>query len=108
MLSMTIYYYAMKCFFLFSIVRSLVKFEPLQKHFLFLAVVYTAGVALLSYVFLVGPQSGVDIHQLIQKWEYWLGITFLLSTFYFWLLTRFDEGIVFFILLALGMGLVLF
>jgi hypothetical protein len=104
MMSMTAFYFALKCFLLFSLVRSLVKFDALQKHVYFLAILYTACVALLSYVFLVGPQTGADV----QKWEYWLGLTFLISALYFWLLTRFDEGILFWILLLAGFGLVLF
>ena len=76
----------------------------MQRHTLFLAVLYAACVALLSFIFVVGPQPASSL----QRWEYWLGITFLLSTLYFVLLVRFEEGFLFWILLILGIGVVLY
>ena len=99
-----IYYYAMKFFIFFAIVRSLVKFEPLQRHVLFLGLLYTGIVTFLSYVFIVGPMEIVPW----GMWELWLAKTFLLATSYFWLLVRYDEGIVFWILIMLGVAVVLF
>jgi hypothetical protein len=98
------YYFTLKGFFLFAIVRSLVRFAPLEKHVLSLSVLYTAAVAFLSYVFMLSPLSVVYW----QKWGAWLAITFALSFLYFQLLVRFDEGPAFVILLLLGVGLVLF
>jgi len=60
---MVVYYYFIKIFLFFSIVRILVKFEPMQKHWLFLGVLYTLGVAFVSWVFPGGaePESGCPL-----------------------------------------------
>ena len=120
---MVVYYYFIKIFLFFSIVRILVKFEPMQKHWLFLGVLYTLGVAFVSWVFLVAPspnpaalwqgQSVQVVRQLLglsqqQGFRIWLGETFVLSTLYFKLLIRFDEGVIFWTLLLLGILVVLF
>ena len=55
MMVLNVYYLAIKAIFFFSLVRSFVKFENLQKHWLFLALLYTAGVAGLSWVWFVAP-----------------------------------------------------
>ena len=47
----------MKAVFLFSLVRIQVKFDTMKDHWLFLGVLYTAGVAFLSYVFLMSWQE---------------------------------------------------
>ncbi len=43
----------MKAVFFFSLVRIQVKFDTMKDHWLFLGVLYTAGVAFLSYVFIM-------------------------------------------------------
>jgi hypothetical protein len=43
-----VYYIAIKAMFFFSLVHAFVKFDTLQKHWFFLAILYTAGVAALS------------------------------------------------------------
>ena len=103
--SVLIYYYVMKAVFLFSLVRILVKFETMKDHWLFLGVLYTAGIAFLSYVFFMAP-AGFS----------WIGGAgrsgspsfSALSTLYFWLLAKFDEGVIFWTVLLLGMLLVWF
>jgi hypothetical protein len=100
-------YFGMKFFFFFALVTALVKFEPLQKHTLFLSLLYTGAVAFLSYVFLISP-GDVIYWKSLRAWEYWLGITFVLSLIYFKLLVRFDEGMLFWIVLLLGVPLVAF
>jgi hypothetical protein len=87
--SLAVYYLFMKAHFFFSLVRIQVKFDTMRDHWLSLeilctgGVVYTGGVAFLSYVFLVswqdfpwpswqirGPQNlGVS------PWQAWLGET---------------------------------
>jgi hypothetical protein len=104
MASFTLYYYALKLFFFFGLVNSFVKYDALQKHLIFMAVFYTAGVAALSWVFLLAPLKVVDW----EAWKWWLGKTFLLSMFYFWLLRRFDAGFLFWMLLMLGVGVVIY
>jgi hypothetical protein len=110
------YYLAIKAVFFFSLVRTLVKFETMKEHWLFLGVLYTAGVAFLSYVFLTSWQEfpwapwQLSVAALVgvSPWQAFLGETLLLSTLYFWLLARFDEGVIFWTLLLLGILLVWF
>jgi hypothetical protein len=85
---MEIYYYGMKVFLFASLLSSLVKFEPLQKHTLALSILYTALVALLSYVFLLSQHRQPDY----ELWQYWLGMNFLLTWAYFGLLARFSDS----------------
>jgi hypothetical protein len=109
-------YFFIKFVFFFGIVRSLVKFDTLSKHFLFLGILYTAGVAMLSFVFIVGWQDiGWQAWQLrvsarlgIRPWYAWLIETLLLSTLYFKLLGTYEEGAAFWILILLGIPLVFF
>jgi hypothetical protein len=111
-----------------AILHAFVKFEPLQKHALFLAALYTALIAFISYVFIMAPRQGVWPRQweyiLVKRllggthtepavfgwraWQAWLVETFLLTAFYLKLLRRFDEGPLFWIILVLGMGLIVF
>jgi len=101
---MLVYYFGIKLAFFFGLVHSFVKFESLQRHWLFMSVLYTVGVAFLSWVFLIAPDQTADY----RLWQIWLGKTLGLSAVYFWLLSRFDEGILFWLLLCAGVGLVLF
>ena len=110
------YYLVMKAVFFFSLVRIQVKFDTMKDHWLFLGILYTAGVAFLSYVFLFSWQKfdwadwqlriarGVGI----TPEQSFVAQTFLLSTLYFWLMSRFDEGVVFWTLLLLGILVVWF
>jgi hypothetical protein len=102
--SVLIYYYVMKTVFLFSLVRIQVQFETMKDHWLFLGVLYTAGVAFLSFVFIIAPQEVPDY----RSWQIWLAKFFGLSTLYFFLLARFDEGVIFWTVLLLGLGLIYF
>jgi hypothetical protein len=100
-----IYYFALKIAFLLALIRSAVKFEPLQDRPVFLAVLATAGVGFLSWVFVVG---GLGYNQL--KWEHWLVSFFLLTWLYFWLLKRCAEtGFAWWVILLSGaVGLIYF
>ena len=104
MAAFTVYYFAMKVVFFTSLLRSFVKFEPLQKHSLFLAGLYTGAVAFLSWIFLPQWRSSIGP----RAWEIWLGQTFLMTAVYFWLLRRFDEGLLFWLLVVAGAGIVMF
>src|SRR4051794_22497988 len=114
--SMASVYLLMKFVFFYSLVRTQVKFEPMKDHWLFLGVLYTAGIAFLSYVFIVGWQTiswapwqiRVAVEAGVSPWLAWVGETLLLSTLYFRLLGAFDEGVVFWTLLLLGLLLVWF
>ena len=110
-------YFFLKLMLFFAIVKALVKFEALGDHFLFLGALYTGLVALISYVFVVSTRQ-VDFHAawLVQvgrvtglsPWLSWLAATLVLSTLYFKLISKFDEGLFFWILLVLGIPLVFF
>jgi hypothetical protein len=110
-----IYYYFLKFTLFFSIVKALVRFETLQNHFLFLGVLYTSLVAFISYVFIIStrPDAFIAPHLLqihrttgLSPWLAWLAVTLVISTVYFKLLSKFDEGILFWILLILGIAVV--
>ena len=113
-LSVAIYYLGMKLAFFYILVRLQVKFDTLKDHWLFLGILYTAGVAFLSYVFLFSwaefpwPSWQVRVAQNfgVSPWQAWLGETLLLYTLYFWLMAKFDEGVIFWTLLLLGIPLV--
>jgi hypothetical protein len=114
-----LYYYFIKIMFFFSLVRAQVKSDLLRDHFLFLSVLYTAAVAFLSYAFLVSwqgqeivpgraweAQLSKSLNQ--SQWVVWLGETLVLSAFYFKLMAKFDEGVIFWTLLVLGILVALF
>ena len=110
------YYLAMKAFFFFSLVRIQVRFDTMKDHWLFLGVLYTSGVAFLSYVFLFSWQDfnwanwqlGLAAQIGISPYQVFLVETLLLSTLYFWLMAKFDEGVIFWTLLLLGILVVWF
>lgn len=119
-----IYFYGLKIAVLMSLIRSYVKFDQLQKQATFLAVFYALSIGFLSYVFLVMPQKpllwtrGWELN-LVRKllpasqsapaliswraWQFWILETFLLMRLYLKLLSRFDEGGVFWLILAIGL-----
>jgi len=113
------YYYFIIIVFFFSLVRAQIKSDLMKDHFLFLGILYTGAVAFLSYVFLVSWQ-GQDIvpgraweFQLsrtlgLSQWKVWLGEKLLVSTIYFKLMARFDEGVIFWTLLLLGVVVAIF
>ena len=102
MMILNVYYIAIKAMFFYSLVHAFVKFENLQKHWLFLAMLYTAGVAGLSWVWFMAPQPAAD-HGL---WRMFLLKTAVIAVVYFKLLERFDEGWMFWTLLIAGLGVV--
>ncbi len=97
-----LYYVGLKAAFLYGLVHSFAKYESLQKHWLFLGLLYTAGIALLSWVFIMAPADAPDWWQ----WKLWLAKSLVLAVVYFRLLERFEEGFLFWLLLVAGLGLV--
>jgi hypothetical protein len=111
------YYLFLKAVFFFSLVRIQVRFDTMKEHWLFLGILYTAGVAFLSYIFLFNlPQRfdwadwqlSVARNVGISPEQAFVAETFLLSTLYFWLMAKFDEGVIFWTLLLLGVLVVWF
>lgn len=126
---MLIYYFALKIAFFFGLVKTFTKFEPLQKHWFFVACLYTVGLAGLSWVFVLAPQQvpswrslevdlGVNVGLISPRatpaevvwraWQIWLGLTLALSSVYFGLMAKFSEGLLFWVLLISGLILVIF
>jgi hypothetical protein len=104
MMIFNVYYMAIKAAFLYGLVHSFVKFENLQKHWLFIGLLYAAGVVFLSWVWFVAPQQSPDW----RAWRiFWLQ-TAVIGVVYFKLLQRFDEGILFWLLLVAGLIVVWF
>jgi hypothetical protein len=102
---LSLYYFGLKIAFFFGLVRCFARFDVLHKYVVFLAALYTAGVAFLSWVFLISPGMWRPTQ---QQWGIWLAVTFAITLVYFKLLDRFDEGFLFWILLALGCVVVLY
>ncbi len=110
------YYLALKAVFFFSLVRIQVKFDLMKDHWLFLGILYTAGVAFLSYVFLfswekfqwAAWQLRVARNFGIEPEHAFVAETLIVSTLYFWLMSKFDEGVIFWTLLLLGLLVVWF
>jgi hypothetical protein len=105
--TISLYYFGLKAVFFYMLVHSYVKFDVLEKHWFFLSVLYTAGVAFLTYVFLIAPGVG-QYWANWTAWFIWLGETLVITAVYFKLLARFDEGILFWLLLMAGVFVVLF
>jgi hypothetical protein len=110
-------YYFLKLMLFFSIVKALVRFETLGNHFVFLGILYTTLVAFISYVFVVSTRLAdfhaswvMAIHRAtnLSPWLSWLAATLVLSTLYFKLISKFEDGILFWVLLILGIPLVFF
>jgi hypothetical protein len=107
---------ALRLVFFYSLVRILIKFDTMKDHWFFLGVLFTAATGFLAYMFLwswaeiTWPSWQVQIARNfgIVPWQAYLGEVFLLSTLYFWLMAKFDEGVIFWTLLLLGIPLVYF
>jgi hypothetical protein len=114
--SLALTYLFIKLVFFYSLVRIHLRFEPMKDRWLLLGVLYTAGVAFLSYVFLMSWQSfswapwqiRVALKLGVSPWQAWVGETFVLSTLYFRLMAKFDEGLIFWMLFLSGLLLVWF
>lgn len=115
-LTLGLYYYAIKAMFFFSLVRAQAKSDLVKDHWLFLGIAYTAGVVFLSYVFVFSwqqyPWAGWQLQVartvgITPEQAFWVE-TFLLSSLYFWLMAKFDEGVIFWTLLLLGLLVVWF
>lgn len=102
---MDIFYFGLKALLLLTLARAYVVYEPLQRHWLFLSLLYTGGVAALNWALYL------PLHpwRSENEWQLWLVKTFVLVVVYFKLLSKFDSGFLFWILLLGGwIGLVCF
>src|SRR5262245_21249681 len=79
---LVLYYFIIKVVFFYSLVHSFIKYETLQKHWLFLSILYTAGVGFLYWVFFMAPADAPNW----REWGIWLAKTFVLIAVYFRLL----------------------
>jgi hypothetical protein len=101
MMIFDVYYVAIKAMFFYGLVSSIVKFDNLQKNWFFIALLYAAGVGFLSWVWFV--KTG---RVPFPAWQQFALITAGISLVYFRLITWFDEGVIFWTLLLLGMVVV--
>ena len=102
---MDIIYLSLKGLLLLGLARAYVLYEPLQKSWLFWSLFYTAGVAALSWVFFLSMRPEIPN----REWQLWLLKTFILVVVYFKLLSKFDEGFLFWVIFLGGwIGLVWF
>ena len=118
MTTIFLYYFLIKIGFFYSLVRAQVTYDLIKDHYLFLGVLYTAAVAFLSLAFLVSwqgqdfPQRALEFRVSqalgVTLWQAWLLETLILSTVYFKLMARFDEGVIFWTLLLLGILVAIF
>ncbi len=118
MIIFNLYYFFIKATFFFALIRAQVKSDLVKDHYIALGVLYTAATAFLSLAFLVSVEGQdipnrpleVWVSQMlgVTHWKAWLLETLILSTVYFKLLARFDEGVIFWTLLLLGIVVVLF
>ena len=118
MTTIFLYYFLIKIGFFYSLVRAQVMYDLIKDHYLFLSVLYTAAVAFLSLAFLVSwqgqdfPQRALEFRVSqalgVTLWQAWLLETLVLSTVYFKLMARFDEGVIFWTLLLLGILVAIF
>lgn len=100
-----LYYFGLKGFLLITLVRTFVVHEPMQRHWLFLSILYTAFLAALSWVFWVNLDPGLRP----DVWHVWLAESFVLIAIYFKLLAKFDQGFFFWVIFLAGLvGLFLF
>jgi hypothetical protein len=112
------FYFFIKIVFFYSLVRVQIKSDLVKEHWLFLGIFYTGAVAFLSFALIKSWQElawanwnwQIRLAQSlgISNWQCWLGQTFVLSTLYFRLMAKFDEGVVFWTLLLLGLLVALF
>jgi hypothetical protein len=111
---MATYCLAIRLVFFYSLVRIQIKYDTMKDHWLFLGVLFTTATGFLTYVFIWSWQEitwatwQVKIAKNfgVLPWQAYLGEVFLLSTLYFWLMAKFDEGVIFWTLLLLGVPLV--
>jgi hypothetical protein len=111
--SVALYYIFMKVVFFYSLVRIQVKFDTMKDHWLFLGILFTGGTAFLAFVFLFSwqdfPWPGWQVRLAqnlgVKPWQAWIGEVLVAYTLYFRLLAKFDEGVIFWTLLLLGMPL---
>lgn len=94
-------YLGLKVFLFFSLALALIKAEPLRQQTFFLALLYTLGVAFLSYVFLIAPGAQAFWANW-RQWQIWLGITFAMAFVYFRLLAWTEESVFFWLVISAG------
>lgn len=100
-----IVYLVIKGAFFASLLKVHLSSEAMKERPFWMALIYTAGIALLSYIYfnplLVGPT--------MVRWEHWVGMSFVLAFAYYWTLAKFEEvPIIWWPTLILGLGLIIF
>lgn len=103
-----LFYLVIKGAFLAGIIKAFTNSDSLMARPIMMAALYTLGVAGLSFVYL-NPSVLREMGMAMEDRRVWLGTTFLLASVYFWLLARFeDSGALWWAILLLGLGLVIY
>jgi hypothetical protein len=103
-----IFYLVIKGAFLAGIIKAFSTNDSLMAKPIMMAAIYTLGVAGLSFVYL-NPSMLREMGIVWEDRKVWLGTTFLLAAVYFWLLSKFeDAGALWWMILLLGLGLVIY
>ena len=98
-------YYSLKGLLLVTLARSFAVNEAFQRHWIFFSGLYTAGIAALSWVFVLSINPAIAS----EVWKHWLLKTFLVAAIFFKLLAKFDEGCLFWAVFSAGLlGLIWF
>lgn len=100
-------YVGMKFFLLFTLAGALIRVEPLREQTFVFSLLYTAGVAFLSWVFLIAPATR-NFWPSWRAWQVWLAVTCVLSFVWFRALAWLEEKTLFWLVLFLGFPLVLY
>jgi hypothetical protein len=99
-----IVYLVIKAAFFATLLKAFVSSESLQEKPWLMALVYTGGVAALSYIyFVMGGAISPDY------WKHWVIVNLVLSFLYYWLLARFEDvAVIYWTVLILGLGLIIY
>jgi hypothetical protein len=107
--SIDLVYYIIKGAFFAGMLKAFIGSEMLMERPFFMAVLYTIGIGLLSYIYFIMPLEGPFSKQLREGWMWWLAKDFGLVWLYYWLLWRFeDKGALWWAILIIGIGLVIY
>lgn len=99
---LAIIYLIMKGALFAALLKAHISSESLQEKPWLLAGIYTVGVGVMSYFYL-----NLEWASNPRFMQLWLGVSFVLSYLYYWLLAKFeDTWVVWWTVLILGLGLI--
>jgi hypothetical protein len=106
--AIAVIYLVFKGAFLAGLIKAFTSNDSLSRKPIMIAGIYTAGVAALSYIYF-NPAMLRSMNVAMADRRVWLFTTFLLASLYFWLLAKFeDAGALWWAILILGLGLLIY